>query len=539
MREPGASMTRGCRRLVVATYLASAGLTIHTVSYAQSNNLCDEQGEAPDVIAGDISARTRWGSVGEITAFSLGIASCSVGSCWLNWMGNTPEHPVTGQNMFRLENGRFEQIGQSWLFHAFITLSNTLCSTGCIATDGSHLGVRCSNTDSASFGGYQPRLGPKFEVNASSGIFPFPFASMNQTGDAIYKRLQVHNTDLDPSLNPGALYFVEVQFVTRDDAAAGNLHNNASYRPIAVTGSGSFDIALTGTTVRTKPAIEAWRAIDPEVALADAFAPGDGRFIVGSKVTTTATGYHYEYAVQNLDSHRSAASFTVPIPDGGVVTNIGFHDVDYHSGEPFSGTDWTATIAPSSIVWTTEPYAENENANALRWGTLYNFRFDSPAPPVSGQATLGLFRPGLPGELAVNALVPCHGNDGDADLRTSACDCDDSNAFVWETPGEVGALVLHHDPVNGTTLSWGAPSNPGGSATGYDAIRTTDPSDFVNAAACLPAPDASSLTRTDSQDPTPGGLFAYLVRARNACPAGSGPLGTGASGAPRAGLTCP
>jgi hypothetical protein len=79
----------------------------------------------------------------------------------------------------------------------------------------------------------------------------------------------------------------------------------------------------------------------------------------------------------------------------------------------------------------------------------------------------------------------------------------------------------------------------GGVATDYDVIRTTDPSDFVNAAACLPAPDPTSLTRTDSQDPTPGGLFAYLVRARNGCPAGSGPLGTSASGAPRAGRNCP
>jgi hypothetical protein len=517
----GSEPSTGARRLAVA-----------------SNNPCDEPAESPDLIVGDIAAKTRWGSVGDITAFSLGISSCNIGSCWVNWLGSTPDHPVTGQNMFRLENGRFEQIGQSWLFHAFITLSNTLCSTGCIATDGTHLGVRCSNTDSASFGGYQPRLGPKFEVDASSGTFPFPPTGMNLTGDAIYKRLQVHNADLDPSLNPGALYWVEVQFVARDDAAAGNLHNNASYRPIVVVGSGSFDIALTGTTVRTMPAIEAWRAIDPEVTLADAFVPGDGRFIVGSRVTSTVSGYHYEYAVQNLDSHRSAAAFSVPIPAGAAVTDVGFHDVDYHSGEPFSGTDWTATVAGGSIVWTTETYSENQNANALRWGTLYNFRFDSPVPPVGGEATLGLFRPGIPGEIAVNTVVPCHGSDDDGDSRTSACDCDDANAQVWETPGEVNASVLHQDPVIGTTLSWSAPSDPGGAATDYDVIRTTDPSDFVNAATCLPAPDPSSLTRTDPEDPSPGGLFAYLVRARNACPAGSGPLGAGAGGALRVGRSC-
>lgn len=530
-------MTQSRRR--VAAYLAVALAALHTAAHAQSNNLCDEPGEAPDLIVGDIAAKTRWGSVGDVTAFSLGISSCSIGTCWLNWKGSTPEHPVLGQNMFRLANGRFEQLGQSWVFHPFITLSNTLCSTGCIATDGTHLGVRCSNTDAASFGGYQPRLGPKFEIEPSSGVFPFPFTGINQSGDLIYKRLQVKNDDLDPAMNPGALYFVEAQFVTRDDAAALNLSNNASYRPIAVTGSGSFDFTLTGTTVRMKPAIEAWRALDPEVALAEASAPGDGRFIAGSKVTATASGYHYEYAVLNFDAHRAGASFSVPIPDGAVVTDVGFHDVDYHSGEPFSGADWTATIAGGSIVWTTEPYAVNPHANALRWGTLYNFRFDSTAPPVGGQAVIGLFRPGVPNELAVNAWVPCHGSDLDADSSTSACDCDDANAQVWAAPGEVSGLVLSDDPVIGTTLTWSAPATPGGLAIGYDAIRTTDPSDFVGAATCLPSADPSSVTRTDALDPAPGGLFAYLVRAKNACPTGAGPLGAAAGGAPRSGLSCP
>ena len=33
------------------------------------------------------------------------------------------------------------------------------------------------------------------------------------------------------------------------------------------------------------------------------------------------------------------------------------------------------------MTWSTETFATNQNANAIRWGTLYNFRFDADRPP--------------------------------------------------------------------------------------------------------------------------------------------------------------
>ena len=40
----------------------------------------------------------------------------------------------------------------------------------------------------------------------------------------------------------------------------------------------------------------------------------------------------------------------------------------------------------------TESFEQIENANAIRWGTTYNFRFTSPYPPTNGQIKLDFFK---------------------------------------------------------------------------------------------------------------------------------------------------
>ncbi len=357
------------------------------------------------------------GRLGGIHAFSVGTTSCNLGSCWLNWFSSTNKHPVIAQNMYRLRDGRFEQIGQSWVKHGFSALAGTVCSSACIAPpDGTHLGVNCSDPYSSTLNGSQTRLGPKFEVNPSTGVFPYPPTDGSRTGNSIYKRLQVRSVDLDPAQNAGALYWVEAQYVTGDDASSSNQNNNASSRTLTVStlSPANFDITLTGTTQRMKTALEQWATVDPEVVLTNTAVPGDGRVILAARVTGLGGGvYHYEYAFLNLNAERAVGSFSVPIPPGTTVSNVGFHDVDYHSGEPFSGADWPSTVDAGSVSWTTESFATNPNANALRWGTLYNFRFDADVPPGNFAITAGIFKPGSPASFTVNTLAPalCN-NDG-------------------------------------------------------------------------------------------------------------------------------
>ena len=49
---------------------------------------------------------------------------------------------------------------------------------------------------------------------------------------------------------------------------------------------------------------------------------------------------------------------------------------------------------------------QNPNANAIRWGTLYNFRFDSNRPPQLVGATIGFFKTGAPMVIQIMGPTP-------------------------------------------------------------------------------------------------------------------------------------
>jgi hypothetical protein len=367
--------------------------------------------QGPDVIVGALIDTQLWGSANGYHAYSVGTESCNIGTQNLTWNANTNQHPVIAQNMYRLKDGRFQQIGMSWLKHGFYALSLSLCNTCQTGSpDGSWLGIGCSDPYGATLNGSQGLLGPRNEVNASTGYFPYPVAgSYPSPNPAIGQRIQVLTTDLTPNLNPGALYFVEGHYVHPEDAAAGNKNNNASYRAVSVAPT-TYQLSFLAPTQQMKPGLEAWKDTDPTVQLFNIDVPGDGRFLVAFKGTPLPNGqYHYEYAVQNLNSDRSMGVFSVELWPGATPTNMGFHAVPYHDGEPYSSTPWTTTYNPGSLfpgqlIWQTATFATNPDANALRWGNMYNFWFDCDQLP--GNVTLGLFKPGNPATVSVPAFCP-------------------------------------------------------------------------------------------------------------------------------------
>jgi len=397
--------------------LAGAALTVGQLHAIPGEDPGDTGGmpAGPDVIVGDLVGISKYGSVTvggvPVMAYAIGTTSCNIGTAQLQWFASPDNrHPFIPQNMYRIKNGRIEQIGMGWGKHGFTALQGTVCGSCSASSSGNWLGVGCSDPYSASLNGSQSGLGTRAEVNASTGYFPGTYnAGMPPAPSTIGRRIQVKGPDLDPAQNSGAIYLAEGHYIAADDAAAGNDDNNASWRRFTVGSfsSGAYTLSFTSTTQRQQPAIEAWKSVVDGVKIDAADVPGDGRFLVGYLATDNGNGtWRYEYAIQNLNSHRSGNSFRVPVPAGVTITNAGFKDIDYHSGDPFDPTDWSISTSGGAVTWTGGDFAANPNGNALRFATLYNFWFDADQPPTDVGATIGLFRPGTGTTVAASVFGP-------------------------------------------------------------------------------------------------------------------------------------
>ncbi len=370
-----------------------------------------EQGEkggstGPDVTVIYLGSVNYYGDVAGMHSYSVGTTSCNVGDEPLWWCDDDraycddDQHPVIAHNLYRLKEGRFEQLGMSWLKHGFLSTSSFDSACGNCAPPehgGDQLGVGCTDTYSAGLSGSRP-LGLRSDVDPANGTFPFPYTNVSFSS-LIDQRIQVEEAELDPVLNPGARYWIEGQYIAADDADHGNSANNASYREVNV--AANFDLNPTGSTVREKPAIYAWPTIDPGVEVIDLDTPGRERFHVARRVTSTGGNTHFEYAIHNLSSDRAAGRFTVALPASTTISNVGFRDVDHHSGEPYAATDWTIEVDGGTVSWFTADFETDPLANALRWGTMFSFWFDADASADAAVQTLGLFKPGTPEELVI------------------------------------------------------------------------------------------------------------------------------------------
>jgi len=385
----------------------------------------------PDVIVGDLPNMLQLGSAGSQVGLAVATTSCNNGDQPINWFAlPSTDHPVVPQNFYRMSGGtnndeRFEQIGQSWMKHTFGADEFDQCNLGCTTnncTQWTTLCPGCSDPYDATENGQRTLIGSRAWINPFTGAFPA--TANDHTGhvhDGVSHRIRVETSDLDPTQNQGATYFVEAAYITpheytwcQSHPGQCNMYNNVSYRQYNVSGSPpNFTFSPAGATLLKRPAIRAWTGATVTQCQPD--PANDGIGLIGYKVTNRSIGvWHYEYAVYNMNLDRAIQSFSVPLGAGVNISNVDFHAPPQEPGwandgtfnnQGYSSTPWTVTQASNSITWDTETFAQNQNANAIRWGTLYNFRFDSNQAPHTSTATVGFFKTGSPIPVVIEAPV--------------------------------------------------------------------------------------------------------------------------------------
>src|ERR1044071_1381011 len=383
----------------------------------------------PDIITGDIEDLEAYGYDGTHVGLGVSTTSCNAGTVPVDFFVlPRTDHPIIPHNLYRMSGGganadRFEQVGQSWVKHTFGADQLNGCGFGCTPANFTHLGAGCSDTYASFQNADQNSLGSRAWVNPFTGVFPS--TANDHTGHVHTETshmILVNVSDLDQNLNGDATYYCEVQYISPHEYAwcqthpgECNMYNNSSYRQFRVSGTTQFFFSEFGNTVRMTPAVRAWTGatinpIEPD--------PGvDGRAFIAYKVTGPVGGfYHYEYAIYNENLDRGIQSFSVPLGCGLNVSNLGFHAPLNPPGFPNDGTQgdagfsndpWMSNQTPEAVSWSTKTFAENQNANAIRWGTLYNFRFDSNHPPVATNATIGFFKTGTAITVAIQGPDGC------------------------------------------------------------------------------------------------------------------------------------
>ncbi len=372
---------------------------------------------SPDVTFCELYGLNQFGRQLDVVGLALTTTSWNRGNADLTWLAYPDaRHPFIVQNLYRIKQDRFEQIGQSWIKHGFFALANLQCGGSCTFEalpghqEGPYLGIGCTDTYTSGLNAFQSGLGPREEVNPWTAAYD-PSTSEISTShghSAIAHRLQVHDDDLDPGQNLASRYIAEGYYVHFEDS---NPLNSAAWKEItSISGSPggtwSFSMPSLGNSMEIGFALNAWTGSEEtilaeEIPVVKGVSP-DGRCVLRSKATDNGDGtWHYEYAMLNMDMDRKGQSFTVPIDATNVITDIDFHAVESHD-ESFDNVPWTSAISSDCPVGDRCIKWETVN-NPLRWGTVYNFRFDANAPPQPGAGgdvrgatvVLGLFDPGV------------------------------------------------------------------------------------------------------------------------------------------------
>jgi hypothetical protein len=302
------------------------------------------------------------------------------------------QHPFLVWNLYRLHDGRLEQLAASGVKHAFFTV-NRNCTINC--GDDNILWPGCEDTysfftnDLSTFQGPRSEIEPHLGYWNSCGSFFDPACSGGQTG---YAGQWLHRLLVDPDelLVDDGQYFMDAWYVVQYDV---DIWNSMGYRAIEpgqdpkAAGNMARGDFQSGSPVgewvpeNTLSATSAHQVIVVESATPDGRYPGNmplGHVRALARVEDLGDGrFRYRYAIMNFDLSRGLHEFRIPLPD------------DASLEEPWMG-------GPPDVLEAAWPHERSSGwvsfrappGQALPWFTLYNFELVTDARPATTSSAL-------------------------------------------------------------------------------------------------------------------------------------------------------
>lgn len=417
-----------------------------------------------DVYVGNMSESLQGSRSGDLVSVLTDSPICNAGESPIDWYGAPIGiAPMFVFNMYRLKDGRLEQIGASWAKHSQGTSQEDWCGFGCAALPTiQRLGPGCSDTYNSNINGRQLTYAPRSEVNAWNGAFTYAtsmLANPVNPSTETERLCEVRDQDLDPALNSGATYFLECYAVAHDDS---NHMNSLSHRKVAITGGSpgaTWSFELQGPAING-PIMQSYTGAT--AVQIPALPIDDGRCFVACKTSEVSAGvYRFEYAVYNHDKHRGIRQFSVPVGSSTTIANVGF-SAPPRSGDPGTSDAWEHGRSGAMLVWEAPAYEPTLSSNPIGWGMTYNFWFEATLPEgvKADRVRVGMYLPGVDDEQRGWLSTPAQICAADLDDGSGAGIPDDAveinDLLYFLTAFEAGSTTVDLDDGAGLGNSDGA-----------------------------------------------------------------------------------
>ena len=350
----------------------------------------------------DLSQMAR--EAGVRVALALSASVRNVGQATVEWYraitpdGQVGAHPYLVMHIYRLKDGRFEQIGRSDVKHAFFAVNS-----GCGCPGGHLFYANCGDIYGTGSNSNRTHFGPRDEVNSVTGAWTslgshfdavpvndFRDHGGNSAHDSFEHRLVVAEPDLQDG---SARFFAEAWYLAAGDI---NIFNSMGRREFEPKLEGSFwDFLFLDATMLSGAAIDAWPAAEgPGAASTDEpfnAAGGQGRLSIRVEPQPDG-GFRYEIGLMNFDVNAGLDELRIPLPDDITVSDLTFFD-----GDDDPANDWTPVVAPTELRW------QAGSGEEQGWGTLFSFGFYAESRPQAVTAQVGVVGAS---DLAVAGLAP-------------------------------------------------------------------------------------------------------------------------------------